>query len=386
MNLIRTVLLDQANALVLDVARHNPGKRPAQVGGQLVSGHVVVQLQFRHVLVSRVERVLEAFLDLQQPVEVKRVISLAAELLHFFQALSHLPGDVCRVVDDDLVMTLRFFTQRGTDESVQLLQVRLGIFRTGQDYRERYVLVVRVHQNAKQIEELFSRAGATGEDDDAVANAHEGFETFFDVRQDHQLVDDRVGCFGRNDARLGQAQIATADNALLGVGNSRALHRAFHYARAAASADIQAAQAQFMADFLGVFVFFSVDRVTTPAHHHLRLYASAQRAGIAQQVEHVIGDALRIAQVDALAVQFAFGVNDVTQGAEQHLAGAGDHFTIDKRIGRSVEQLQAHTAILLMNSYFKAFVRLKNGLGVIDVGASIENGQGALAKQGVGAA
>ncbi len=141
-----------------------------------------------------------------------------------------------------------------------------------------------------------------------------------------------------------------------------------------------------MADFLGVFVFFGVDRVATPAHHHLWLDTGAQGAGVAQQVEHVIGDALRVAQVDALAVQFAFGVDDVAQSAEQHLAGAGDHFTIDKRVCRSVEQLQAHATILLMNTHFEAFVRFKNGLGIIDMGAGIENGQGALAKQGVGAA
>ena len=35
-DLVRAVLLDQADALVLDVARDNPGKRPAQVGGQFM--------------------------------------------------------------------------------------------------------------------------------------------------------------------------------------------------------------------------------------------------------------------------------------------------------------------------------------------------------------
>ncbi len=141
-----------------------------------------------------------------------------------------------------------------------------------------------------------------------------------------------------------------------------------------------------MADFLGVFVFFGIDRMAAPAHHHLRLDTGTQGTSIAQQMEHVVGDALGITQVDALAVQFAFGIDDVAQGAEQHFAGAGDHLAVDECISRSVEQLQANPAVLLMDADFKTLVRFKNGLGVIDVGAGIENGQGALAKQGIGAA
>ena len=49
------------------------------------------------------------------------------------------------------------------------------------------------------------------------------------------------------------------DDALLGVGNGRALHRPLHYARPAASADIEIAQAQFVPHLLGVLVFLHTD-------------------------------------------------------------------------------------------------------------------------------
>ncbi|VVP42374.1 hypothetical protein PS732_04967 [Pseudomonas fluorescens] len=260
------------------------------------------------------------------------------------------------------------------------------MFRSGQDDRERQTLVVRMHEDAQQIEELFRRTGTAREDDDAVADTHERFQTFLDVRQNHQLIDDRVWRFGSDDARLGQTEIATAVNTLFGVGDGRAFHRALHHAGAAAGADVEAAQAQFVADFLGVFVFFGVDRVTAPAHDDFRLDTRAQGAGIAQQMKDVIADALGGAEIDALAVEFVFGVDDVSQGAEQHFPGAGDHLAVDEGIGRSVQQLKAHTAILLVNADFEVLVGFKNGLGVIDMSAGVEDGQGALAEQGVGAA
>src|SRR5471032_2736768 len=214
----------------------------------------------------------------------------------------------------------------------------------------------------------------------------EAFEAFFDVRQDHQFVDDRVRRFGGDDARLGQAQVAAAMDALLGVGDGGAFHRAFHHARAATGADVEAAQSEFVADFLGVFVFFGVDRVAAPAHDDLRLDTGAQGAGVAQQVENVVADALRVTEVDALAVEFVFGVDDVAQGAEKHFPGAGDHFAIDEGVGRGIEQFQAYATVLLVNTDFEVLVGFEAGLGVINVGAGVENGQGALAKEGIGAA
>jgi len=223
---------------------------------------------------------------------VERVVALAAELLHRFEAGRHLPGDFGRVVDDDLIVLLGRIAQGGGDEGIELFQVRRGMFRPGQNYRERQALIVRMHQDTQQVQELFGGAGAAREDDDAVADTHERFQTFFDVRQDHQLIDDRVRRFGGDDARLGQAKVAPTVDALFGVGDGRALHRAFHYTGAATGADVEAAQAQFVADFLGVFVFLGVDRVTAPAHDDFRLDTRAQGTRVAQQVKHVVADAL----------------------------------------------------------------------------------------------
>ena len=292
MDLVRAMFLDQANTHVLDVAGNDPGERPAQVGRPFMGGQVEAQLQAGHVFVGRVERTLETLVDLQQPVEVEGVVALAAELLDRLEPLDHLPGHLGRVVDDDLVVALRFLAQGGADEGMQLLEVRLGTARARQDHREGQVAVVRVHQDPQQVQELLGRAGAAWENDDAVADADEGFQAFLDVRQDHQFVDDRVRCLGGNDPRLRQAQVTAVGDSLFGVGNGRALHRAFHHARSATGADVQAAQAQLVADFLGVLVFLGTDGVTAPAYDDLRFDAGTQGAGVAQQVEDVVADAL----------------------------------------------------------------------------------------------
>ena len=314
------------------------------------------------------------------------VVALAAELFDVLQARGHLPGDFGGVINDDLVVGLGRLTQGRADKRMQLLQVRRCLFWPGEDDREGHVTVVRVHEDAQQVQEFFGRTGASREDNDAVADTHKGLQAFFDIRQDHQFVDDRVRRFGGDDARLSEAQVAPAGDALLGVGNGRALHRTFHHARAATGAHVEAAQAQFVPDFLGVFVFFGIDRVPAPAHHDLRLDTRAQGTRVAQQVEHVVGDALGGAQVDALAIEFVFGVDNVAQGAEQHFPGAGDHFAIYERVGWRVQQLQAHAAILLMDADFEVLVGVEDGLGVVDMGAGIEDGQGALAEKRIDAA
>ncbi len=141
-----------------------------------------------------------------------------------------------------------------------------------------------------------------------------------------------------------------------------------------------------MADALAVLVFLGADRVAAPAHHHVRLDARTQRAGVAQQVENVIGNALGSAQVDACGTQLALGVNDVTQRAEEHLAGAGNHLAIDEGIGGGVEQLQAYAAILLQDAYFEILVGFEDGLGVVDARTGVEDGQSTLTEQLVRAA
>ena len=170
---------------------------------------------------------------------MERVIAFATELFDLFKPGCHLARHFGRVIDDDLVVLLRRVAQGRAHELVELLQVGFSFFGAGQNDRKRHIAVVGMHQNPEQIQELFCRACAAREDDDAVAYAYKSFKALFDVRQDHQFIDDRVGRFGRNDPGFGQPQIASARQALLGVGNRGPFHWAFHDAGTTASADVQ---------------------------------------------------------------------------------------------------------------------------------------------------
>ena len=80
------------------------------------------------------------------------------------------------------------------------------------------------------------------------------------------------------------------------------------------------------------------------------------------------------------------GVDNVAQGAEQHLAGAGDHFAINECISRRIEQFKANATVLLVNPHLEILIGLKDGFSVVDLGAGIEDRQHALSEQGVTAA
>ena len=146
----------------------------------------------------------------------------------------------------------------------------------------------------EQVQDLLGRARAAGKHDDAVRQAHERLEALLDVRHDHELVDDRVGRLGGDDAGLGDADVAAVLDALLGMADGGALHRALHGARAAAGADVQAAQAHLVADVLRVLVLVGADRVAAPAHHEIRPRLVVQHARVAQDVEHRVGDGRRV--------------------------------------------------------------------------------------------
>ncbi|MNF15751.1 hypothetical protein D3C80_2184840 [compost metagenome] len=67
---------------------------------------------------------------------MERVVALTAEQLDRLEPLGYLPGHFGRVVDDDLVVLLRLLAQGRANECVQLLQVRFGVFRPGEDNGE----------------------------------------------------------------------------------------------------------------------------------------------------------------------------------------------------------------------------------------------------------
>src|SRR5690625_628391 len=90
-----------------------------------------------------------------------------------------------------------------------------------------------MQQNAQNIENLLGGTSAAGKDHNTVPGTHESLEALFDVGHDHQLVDNRVGRFGGDDARLTDTQIPAVVHSLFGVANGGAFHGAFHCAGAA---------------------------------------------------------------------------------------------------------------------------------------------------------
>ncbi len=176
---------------------------------------------------------------------------------------------------------------------MDLLEVLRAVGRTRENHGKGQIAIGRIEQNAEQVQDFLRRAGAARENHDAVPQSDEGFQALFDVRHDHQLTDDGIGRFGRDDAGLGDPQVAAVDDALLGVPDGRALHGALHGARAAARAHVQAAQPQLIADFLGVVVFDPPDGMAAPAHHQIRPHLQFQNARIAQDMKYGVGDARR---------------------------------------------------------------------------------------------
>jgi hypothetical protein len=152
----------------------------------------VVQVQRGHRLVGGHERLLVVPRNLDGPVEEERVLLHQTVLAHALDPVRHPPRHRHRIADDDLVALGRFLAQGQADEAVDLLEIRRGHGRAGQDQREWQVLVFLAQQDAEQVQDLLGSADAAGKHDDAVADPHERFETLLDVRHDHQVVHDRV--------------------------------------------------------------------------------------------------------------------------------------------------------------------------------------------------
>ena len=205
--------------------------------------------------------------------------------------------------------------------------------------------------------------------------------------QDRELVDDRVRRLGRDDARLGQADVAARLDALLGMADGRALHRALHRARAAARADVEAAQAELVAHELGVLVLVAADRVPAPAHDDVGPHARLQQARIAQHAVHRVGDARGLAQLDAaVLVDLAVDVEDVAQHREQVLLDAADHAAVDERGGRRIVQLELDAPGLAHDVDVEVGVAVEDRARVVGLAAAVQHRQRAAAIQRVEAA
>ena len=131
--------------------------------------------------------------------------------------------------------------------------------------------------------------------------------------------------------------------------DGRAFHRPLHRPRAAAGADIQPAQAELVADQLGVVVLLARDRVAAPAHHEVWIDLRLEDARVAQDLEHALGQRGGCIQVETDLLQLGRHVDDVTHHRDQQLVDAADDLAVHERLCRCVRQLDLHAAILLQH-------------------------------------
>ena len=240
-DLERAVLLDRAHALFLDVAGDDAGKRAAQIRGEPMRRLAAMQVRARPSPRASA-RTAAGIRSSMCSAQLKKNASLVSRrwLRTRSMPLRTCARDFARIVDDDAGSAAATSSPSARRRKRSICSKYARRFaRAGEDQRERQVRVVRVQQDAEQVEDFLGRADAAGEHDDAVADAHERFEALLDVRHDHQVVDDRVRRFGGDDAGLGDADVAVVAAALLGVRDGRALHRPLHRARAAAGADVE---------------------------------------------------------------------------------------------------------------------------------------------------
>jgi len=138
-----------------------------------------------------------------------------------------------------------------------------------------------MQKNTQNIKYFFRCAGATRKHNDTVTGAHKGFQAFFYIWENDQLVDNWIRRFSGNNARFSHTYITAVINTLFVVSYGGALHWAFHGAGTTAGADIQPAQPQLMADFFGVVIFFTADGVSAPTYSQVGLFLWFQNIGIA---------------------------------------------------------------------------------------------------------
>ena len=312
--LVGAVLFDGMDALFFHIACHDARKGSSQVGGKCVHRLVGAQVQGGHGGMARLERGLEIQRDSQPPVKVKGIVIVTAEQGQLVDAMAQGFRDRFRVIDDDLVTLCRLLTQGSTNKGVHLAKIVGAAGGPGKDYRQGHVDIVRVQQHAQQVENFLGGADPPRKDNDAMADTQEGLKPFFNIWHDHQFIDDGVGGFRGDNARLGNPQIAASFEPLLGMGHMRPFHWALHGPGATTGADILVAQAQLVTHTLAVVVFLAGNAVPPPAHHHIGGGAGTQNPRIAKDVKHRIGDPVAAIEIEAVVVLNLVGhVDNVTQ-------------------------------------------------------------------------
>ncbi len=218
-----------------------------------------------------------------------------------------------------------------------------------------------------------------------MTEADECLEALLDVRQDHELIDNRIRRLGRDDARLGDADIAPVPDALLRMADRRPLHRALHRARTATGAYRKAAQAEFVADLLGVIVFLARDRVPAPANDQVGPALVVEHARIAQDAEDRVRHAGRVAQVEARD-NLVVRVHDVAQHGEQVFLDAADHLPVHKGAARRVVHLEFDAPGLAHDAQLEIPVSVEDKARIVDQRAGIQHRERTAPEQRIEAA
>ena len=94
--------------------------------------------------------------------------------------------------------------------------------------------------------------------------------------------------------------------------DSCAFHRTLHRTCATASANVHAAQTKFISNFLGIVVFGTADRMTTPTYNQVRLGFGNQDTGVAQNVKYCVGNTILLAQVkNLIGFDLVFDIDNI---------------------------------------------------------------------------
>ena len=220
-----------------------------------------------------------------------------------------------------------------------------------------------------------------------MTGTHERFQSLFDIRHDHQVVDNGIGRFSGNDPGFGDSEVLAVPNTLLGMADGSALHRPFHGTGSTAGTDVQAPQSQLVTDLLGVIVFLAGDGMTAPADNLVGIHPRAQNRRIAQYMEHGIGDAVRGIHIKCwVIINFVTDVDNITQNGKQVFVDTLDNLAVDERAGRSPRDPQLDTTLFLDHPDVERLVAFQQFLAIIQVTAAVEYRERTVAKQPVQAA
>ncbi len=171
------------------------------------------------------------------------------------------------------------------------------------------------------------------------------------------------------------------------MADGGALHRALHRTGTTARADVETAQAHLVTHLLGVLVLGVADGVATPAHDQIRAIAYVQQTRVAQDMEHGVGDVRRIGEIEAAALDDVVrDEHHVAEHGEQVLLDAADHLAIDEGLGRRVMDVQTNAPGVPHDLDVEGGVAVEDFLGIVRVGAAVQDGERAFAEQRVEAA